>query len=131
MQLSPGERSILAYFPSSSKALAALEALKAAGFTSLQVDRISRYGVTFDHEYNNPIAGRAYTQTGLSLFSAGSDNFSEDDSRILLGADPSVEGYVPPDFGQAGERAFLLTVVAPEDKIEGAGIILKENGAFF
>lgn len=45
MRLSPGERSILAYFPSSSDAQSAAEALKAAGISEVQVDRVSRYGV--------------------------------------------------------------------------------------
>ena len=44
MQLSPGERSILSYFPTSSKAQEAVTALKEAGISEVQLDRVSRYG---------------------------------------------------------------------------------------
>ncbi len=47
MQLSPGEHSILAYFPSHARAQEAVRALKEAGISEVQLDRISRYGTTY------------------------------------------------------------------------------------
>ncbi len=131
MQLSPGERSILAYFPSSTAAQEAVRSLKEAGYSEVQVDRVSRYGVSFDTHYNNPVAGRALTQTGLTLYSAGTEPIEDNDTRVLLGADPSVEGYTPPGYGDAGGKAFLVTVVTDDEKIDAATAILKDKGAYF
>lgn len=131
MQLSPGEHSILAYFPTSTRAGEAVKALKDAGFSEVQLDRVSRYGVSYDDKYNNPVAGQAETLTGLTLFSADTDRFIDNDARILLGADPSVEGYAAPDYGEAGGKAFLVTLVTNEDSLEKASAILKDKGAFF
>lgn len=131
MQLSPGERSILAYFPDSAAAQDAVQALKDAGVSEVQLDRVSRYGTTNNSHYNNPIAGEATTQTGLVLYSGDADTINDDSTRILLGADPSVEGYVPPGYGTAGGKAFLVTVVTGDDKVDEASAILKEKGAYF
>jgi len=131
MQLSPGERSILAYFPSSTAAQEAVKALKGAGISDVQLDRISRYGVNHDDQYNNPVSGQAETLTGLTLFSADTDHFNDNDARILMGADPSVEGYAPPGYGMAGGKAFLVTVVTKDENIDAASAILKDKGAYF
>lgn len=131
MQLSPGEQSILAYFPSSTKASEAAEALKAIGINEVQVDRISRYGATRDREINNPIAGQAGTLTGLTLFSADTDRFADNDARILMAADPSVSGMAAENHGRAEGRAFLLTVVAPAERIDEAVQLLTERNAYF
>ncbi len=131
MQLSPGERSILAYFPSTPAAQEAAQALKGAGITEVQIDRVSRFGVSYNSEYNNPIAGQAETQTGLVLFSADTDHFNDNDARVLLGADPSVEGYAPPGYGVPGGKSFLVTVVTSAEKVDEASAILKDKGAYF
>ncbi|SHJ40347.1 hypothetical protein SAMN02745219_02480 [Desulfofundulus thermosubterraneus DSM 16057] len=129
MQLSPGERSILAYFPSSTRARRAMEELRSAGYDTISLDRVSRFGVEDDAEINNPIAGRAETITGLTLFSAGTDSLSNSESRVLKAADPSVSGMAAYDYGTAGGRAFLVTVVTSEDKVQGAVDILEKHGA--
>lgn len=127
MKLEPGERSILAYFPSSGKAQKAVDDLKSAGFDTVQLDRVSRYGVHNDAEINNAIAGRAGSMTGLTLFSAG--NSPDDDSeRVLQGSDPSVSGFGSPDYGSAGGRAFLVTVVTNDEKVEQALSIARKRG---
>lgn len=131
MQLSPGERSILAYFPSSTTAQEAVKALKEAGISEVQLDRVSKYGVNYDDQYNNPITGQAETLTGLTLFSGDTDRFNNNDTRVLLGADPSVEGYASPEYGAAGGKAFLVTVVTAEENINAASAILKDKGAYF
>lgn len=126
MQLSPGESSILSYFPSSSQAQKAVEALRDAGFTNVQLDRVSLYGVEIDAHYSNPV-NRAQTLTGPVLFS-GDKNEMDQDTRVLLGADPSVSGYGCEDYGTAGGRAFLVTVVAHEGEVGLAVDIIKQHG---
>ena len=125
--LNPGERSILAYFGSGDDAEKAVKKLKDMGYENVRLDRISRYGVNNDDEYNNPIMGRAETVTGLTLYSANTGNLSNSDSRVLMAADPSVSGYADPDL--AGGAAFLVTVVTNEDNLEQAEKVLKQHGA--
>ncbi|GBF32967.1 hypothetical protein DCCM_2064 [Desulfocucumis palustris] len=129
MKLSPGERSVLASFPSSNAGQKAEEELKKSGFDHVQLDRISRYGVTTNESYNNPI-NRARTVTGPTLYS-NSQGVTSQDIRILMGADPSASGYGDTNYGIAGGRAFLLTVVAAEDKIKKAEEIIKKHGGSF
>ncbi|AGL01621.1 hypothetical protein [Desulfoscipio gibsoniae] len=128
MQLSPGERALLAYFPSSSAAESAAKELRNNDYDTVQVDRVSRYGATNDAEINNALMGRAETITGLTLYSAGTDSFVDNDTRVLLGADPSVSGYGNHDYGVAGGSAFLVTVVTTDDYTGRAEEILKNNG---
>jgi len=63
VQLEPGEKSFLAYFATSQAAQQAADELKKAELGTVQVDRISRYGVDLDAHYNNPI-NRAITISG-------------------------------------------------------------------
>jgi len=42
-----------------------------------------------------------------------------------------VEGYAPQGYGAAGGKAFLVTIVTDENKIEKATSILKDKGAYF
>ena len=129
MKLNPGERSILSYFPSRTRAEAALEELKEMGIEDLQIDRVSRFGVDHNDEINNPIAGRAETGTGLTFFSAGTNAFANNDTRVLMAADPTNNGYVSEGYGKVGGKAFMLGVVTSEEKVEQAvEIIKKHNG---
>lgn len=128
MQLGQGQRAILASFPSSNGAERAARALRQAGFSEVQLDRISRYTARSDAEFNNPLAGRARTQTGLSLASADLAREGERDDRTLLGADPAVSGYGLRNYGTAGGEAFLVTVVASEAEVERALQILRQHG---
>lgn len=125
MQLSPGERSALAYFPTTDSAQRAASELKNAGFETVSVDRISRFGVENDAEINYAVAGRATNLSGLTLYSSGTD---VGDERVLLAADPSASGYGDTSYGVAGGRAFLVTVVAGEKDIDRAVEILKRHG---
>ncbi|TEB14630.1 hypothetical protein Psfp_02773 [Pelotomaculum sp. FP] len=125
MQLTPGERSVLSYFPTSNKARQAVDDLKAAGINEVQLDRVSRFGDNNDATFNNPI-NRANTVTGPTLFSK--DNFSEDPAkRVLMGADPSASGYGCDDYGMAGGKAFMVAVVTNEDKLDQAVQIIKKH----
>lgn len=130
MQLSPGERSILAYFPTSNAAEEAMEALRIAGIKELQLDRVSKYGVSYDDNYNNPL-NQANTLTGLTLYSTNKDVFTDNDERILMGADPSVSGMAAVGYGSPGEKAFLVTIVTNDEKVDQAASILKSKGAYF
>ena len=127
LQLEPGERSILAYFPSSGKAQKAVDELKSAGFDTVALDRVSRYGVHNDAEINNAIGGRAVSMTGLTFFSAG-DSPDDESERVLKGSDPSASGFGSPDYGSAGGRAFLVTVVTNDDKVDQALAIARKHG---
>ena len=127
MRLEQNERSILATFPSSSKALKAKEHLKNIGIKEVQLDRTSRYGDKNDAEFNNPISGQADTGTGLTLYSADHDQFSNNDARVLKAADPSNYSMASKDYGVAGGSTFLLTVVSNEQKLPEIIKIIKEN----
>ncbi len=128
MKLEPGERSLLAYFPSSESARKAAEELKSMGYDTVQVDRISRYGAEADDEVNYPPAGRAESGSGLTLFSAGAGDPGAGE-RMLHAADPSVGGYGDTDYGLAGGRAFLVTVVTDGGNYgQVAGILEKHGG---
>lgn len=126
MQLPPGQRSILASFPSTEAAQKAVGALREAGYDEIQIDRISRYGTSFNAEYNNPV-NNAASQTGLTLFSSGTSGMG-DAEEVLLGADPSVSGYGDHNYGLAGGRAFLLTLVTSSDLVDQAAEIIKQHG---
>lgn len=126
MQLPPGQRSILSYFASSEDAAKAGQALQDAGILETQIDRVSRYGVTNDAHYSNPL-NRATSITGPTLFEGDKEEMDAD-TRVLLAADPSVSGYGDANYGIAGGKAFLLTVVTSEGKVDQAVGIIKQHG---
>jgi len=128
MKLNHNERSILATFPSSTKARAARDDLAEAGVEEVQIDRLSRYGVDYNAQMNNPLAGQADTLTGLVLHSADTDQRYGGDARVLLAADPSVSGYSRLGYGMAGGMGFLLTAVTDETKLDQAVDIIKQHG---
>ncbi|MCL6636178.1 MAG: hypothetical protein K6T29_10535 [Peptococcaceae bacterium] len=127
MRLDPGERSILAYFPTGEAAREAAGELNGAGLGFSQVDRVSRYGTTMDPQSNNPI-NLAVTGTGPTLYSDSAGEELSDAERVLLAADPSVSGYGSPGYGTAGGLAFLLTLVTPGDNVDRAVEIIKRHG---
>ncbi|MCL6611122.1 MAG: hypothetical protein K6T66_06245 [Peptococcaceae bacterium] len=127
MRLDPGERSVLAYFPSAESAGKAAEELKSMGYNTVQVDRISRYGENIDAEVNNPVAGGALSNAGLTLYSAEAGDLDANE-RILRASDPSVSGYGDAGYGMAGGRAFLVTVVTDGGSAEQVEGILEKYG---
>lgn len=128
MKMSPDEQSILATFPSSTKAQAAMEELKEQGFNEVRLDRIDRFGVTSDAQYNSAISGQAETLTGLTVYSSDTDSFNNNDARILLAADPSVSGMAARGYGVAGGEGFLVSMVCSKEKTDQALKILREKG---
>lgn len=129
MQLNQGERSVLSYFPSSDKAQQAAKELKEMGYNTVQVDRISRYGVNLDSAMNYPV-NNAQSNTGLTLFSSEAGDLDINE-RILHGSDPSVSGYGNHNYGVAGGKAFLVTVVTDDGSVEQATEILEKHGGSF
>ncbi|MBC7105711.1 MAG: hypothetical protein H5T97_07215 [Firmicutes bacterium] len=129
MELPPGEGSLLAYFSSSRRAEAAVAALKEAGFTEVQLDRVSRYGVVSDEEYDAAPGGLGVSLAGLVTYGGDLDRVPDPSARVLLGADPAASGLAAPEeYGLAGGGAFLVTVVAPAEEIPRAAAIVKEHG---
>lgn len=126
--LAKGERSILAFFSSSTAAQNALKELKEAGIPidegSIAIDRISRYDMRINNEMNNPI-NNALTLSGPVLYSSSSPAGGP---NPLLAASDSASGLGNSDAGAAGGTGFLLTVVTKEEKVEEAIKIIKENG---
>ena len=124
-----GERSIFAYFSSSTKAEKAIAALKQAGFPEASLRRVSRFGVMHDASYDHALTGQAETLTGLSLFSANTDKDTRQSERILLAADPSVSGMSARGYGLAGDKPFAVITFAPEARVKEAVQILEAHGA--
>lgn len=126
MKLSPGERSIFAYFPSPEAAQKAATALQHAGFDTLQIDRISRHGVEANASLDNPL-NRSLSIAGPTIYSDRGETMS-DSERVILASDPSSSGYGDTEAGTAGGKAFLLTLVTPEDSVAEAVKIIKNHG---
>lgn len=122
------KRTIIAHFPSSTMAETAGKALREAGFSDVTVKRNTRYGISYDTQYNNAISNLAETLTGLTVYSAGTSNDDDRATRVLMGSDPSVSGFSARGYGLAGGSAFTLVTFATEDKIEDAVTIIKDNG---
>lgn len=101
--------------------------MKKAELGTVQVDRISRYGANADTHYNNPV-NRAVTVSGPTLYSDSSGENLSDAEQVLLAADPSASGYGDTDYGLAGGRAFLLTLVTDEEKSQEAESIIRAHG---
>jgi hypothetical protein len=123
-----GERAIIAYFPSSTKAEKAITALDQAGFPQASLKRVSKFGVVRNASFDNALNGQAETLTGLALFSANTDKDMNQSERILMAADPSVSGMSALGYGLAGSTSFSVIAFAPEEQVEKAVQILKDHG---
>ena len=123
MKLEPGERSILASFPSSTKAGAAVDALKTAGYTEVQMDRIGRFGFTPDRFGERPAISGKESSLVRAVLNPGQ---LDDQSAILLGATTEASGMSAPDTSD--QMPFLVTVVTTEAKVDRAVRIIQEHG---
>lgn len=124
----PGNRTIIASFPSSGKARKASQALTAAGLSDVHIRRNSRFGVSQDADINDPISHGAESLAGLTLYSTNIPNDEASATRVLLAADPSVSGLSARGYGMAGGRAFTLVAFVQEPRVEEAVAIIKQNG---
>lgn len=119
----PGdERTILAYFPTRGKALAAVKALKAEGFETLQLDRVSQYPGDGTDVRRNPLTGEI---PGLAELTLGAEGVGRD-AAVLLSADPSASGMATDT--SVTELPYLVTVVCPDERSHLAVRLLEENG---
>ncbi|MDD3899303.1 MAG: hypothetical protein PHE82_10225 [Syntrophomonadaceae bacterium] len=129
MELDKNEHSILGFFPSSTMAEKAMQALKDADLVpsadSVQLDRVSRFGVVNDSQYNNPI-NNAVTLHGPTLYSnsAGID----DGLNPLLAAYDTKAGRGINNADLAGGEAFMVTLVTANENVEEAVALMKANG---
>lgn len=131
MRLGSQNRSLLAYFRTENDARAALEALRAAGFSSVQLAHVSRYGEATDPEGDNPAAGKAAGLSSLTLYGRG-DNLDaevEGDAGVLLAAHPSASGMAGTGDAPVGGYSYLVTVVTAEGRLrEAEGIVRRCGG---
>lgn len=124
----PEERTIIASFPSSTKARTAADALTAAGLGDVHIRRNSRYGVSQDAQINDPISHQAESNASLVLYSTNSPNDENRATKVLMGADPSVSGMSSRGYGQAGGAAFTLVAFVPDPRVDEAVNIIKDYG---
>lgn len=123
------ERTLVAHFPSSTKAEVVVNTLYSAGLSDVHLKRNSRFGVSLDAQRNDSLSlNYAETLTGLTVFSADTPNDENNAARILMGSDPSVSGYSAKGYGMAGGHAFTLVAFVPEERVEEALDIIKQNG---
>lgn len=123
MKLEPGERSILASFAFQGNAEEASQALHAAGYNTVQLDRVGRFGVRPEADERRPaIAGSESSNARAVLNPGRMDN----NTAILLGASTEVSGMSAPDT--ADNMPYLVTVVTSEEKVDRAVAIIQEHG---
>jgi len=122
MQLSPGERSILATFQFTHKAREAARALEDAGFTTLQIDRIGAYGYEPEPDQKRPGQG-AVVQSSQILY--GSEKVGGGASGPLLAAMPEASGMAG---GESTIEGVLLTAVVPAARSDEAVAIIRRHG---
>ena len=120
------EQTIISYFFTEKKVKNALQALNTAGLEDGHIRKVSRFGVTNDRTQDDPIS-RAETLTGLTVFSANTSKEENASVRVLLGADPSVSGLSTSGNEMPGP-VYSLTAFVPEDRVEEAVEIIKQNG---
>lgn len=127
--LNKNEHGIFGFFASSTKAQRAMDELQrevgmVADAGSIQIDRISRFGVVNNAEYNNPI-NNAINEHGVTTYS---NSMGIDDGlNPLIVANDSESGRGINDDNLAGE-AFMVTLVTDKANIETAVAIMKANG---
>lgn len=123
MKLEPGERSILASFAHGPQAEKAVSALKAAGFTEVQFDRLGKFGFRPDLDEQRPAISGDESSLVKAVLNPGQ---LDDQSRILLGATTEASGMSAPDT--ADNMPFLVTVVTDEANVDRGVRIIQEHG---
>lgn len=123
------ERTIIAHFPSSTKADNVVKELYLKGISDVHVKRNSKFGIAVDANGNDSLAlNYAETLTGLTVFSTDTSDDENNSTRILVGADPSVSGYSTRGYGLAGGHAFTMVAFVPEGKVDEVVKIIKQYG---
>ncbi|MED1799953.1 hypothetical protein [Brevibacillus porteri] len=118
------ERNILAGFQTEDDAQEAEKALRQAGFSIIQIDRIGQFPGDGNEQIMNPISGDFPSLGSLTL--AG-DFPSGRDASIMAAVDPDASGMA--DRGDDNlYRSVLLTAVVPEEQGDLAIEIIRSYG---
>jgi len=125
MQLEKGERSIISYFPSSTKAQKAMDELKKSGYQTMEMNKVGFYRAMTNAEYNNPI-NRASSLAALTMYSDGG---MDKNPGILLAADPSASG-LSTGGELVGGKGFSVVVVTNEEGLNKAVKIIEKNDGY-
>ena len=118
------ERNILAGFHNEEEAAKAADALRKAGFTIVQIDRIGQFPGDGNEKIMNPITGEIPSLGSMTL--AG-DFPNGRDASVLAAASPDASGMA--DRGDDNlNRSVLLTAVVPEERGDEATEIIRSYG---
>lgn len=118
------ERNILSGFHTEEDASKAADALRQAGFSIVQIDRVGQFPGDGNESIMNPISGEIPSLGSMTL--AG-DFPSGRDASILAAASPDASGMA--DRGDDNlNRSVLLTAVVPEERGDEATQIITSLG---
>lgn len=118
------QRNILAGFHTEEDASKAAEALRSAGFSIVQIDRIGQFPGDGNESIMNPISGEIPSLGSMTL---AADFPSGRDASILAAANPDASGMA--DRGDDNlNRNVLLTAVVPEERGDQATSIITSCG---
>ncbi|MDF2684356.1 MAG: hypothetical protein K0R47_5546 [Brevibacillus sp.] len=118
------ERNILSGFHSEEDASKAADALRQAGFSIVQIDRVGQFPGDGNESIMNPISGEIPSLGSMTL--AG-DFPNGRDASILAAANPDASGMA--DRGDDNlNRSVLLTAVVPEERGDEATQIITSLG---
>lgn len=119
-------RSVLGYFHDVERATAAAERLRAAGFESIQVDRISPYPGDGIEKRMNPTTGR---MSGLGDLVLDADLAPVDDSGVLLAANMAASGQAADKERVRGHGVLVTVAVNGDGEADEVASLLEELGA--
>lgn len=118
------ERNILAGFHNEEEAAKAADALRKAGFTTVQIDRIGQFPGDGNEKIMNPITGEI---PSLGTMTLAGDFPNGRDASVLAAASPDASGMA--DRGDDNlNRSVLLTAVVPEERGDEATEIIRSFG---
>lgn len=118
------ERNILAGFHTEDEAEKAATALRQAGFSIVQIDRVGQFSGDGNERIMNPISGKIPSLGSMTL--AG-DFPNGRDASALAAASPDASGMA--DRGDDDlNRNVLLTCVVPEERGDEATEIIRSYG---
>ncbi|MGZ0051459.1 hypothetical protein [Brevibacillus gelatini] len=118
------ERNILAGFHTEDEARQAEKALRQAGFTTIQIDKVGQFPGDGIEQITNPVSGDF---PGLGVLTLAGDFPSGPDARVLAAANPDASGMS--DRGDDNlTRTVLLTAVVAEERGDEATAIIRSHG---
>lgn len=118
------ERNILSGFHTEEEAAKAADALRQAGFSTIQIDRVGQFPGDGNESIMNPISGQIPSLGSMTL--AG-DFPNGRDASVLAAASPDASGMA--DRGDDNlNRNILLTAVVPEERGDEATQIITSCG---